>query len=51
MSELATPRFLDERVAHWAAVKPDAEAITYLSRTWTWSQLDDRIRRVAGALG
>lgn len=50
MSELATPRFLDERVAHWAAVKPDAEAITYLSRTWTWSQFDDRIRRVAGAL-
>jgi acyl-CoA synthetase (AMP-forming)/AMP-acid ligase II len=50
MSELAAPRFLDERVAHWAATKPDDEAITYLSRTWTWAQFDDRIRRVAGAL-
>ena len=50
MPELTAPRFLDERVAHWAATKPDAEAITYLSRTWTWAQFDDRIRRVAGAL-
>ena len=50
MSELAAPRFLDERVTHWAATKPDDEAITYLSRTWTWAQFDDRIRRVAGAL-
>jgi acyl-CoA synthetase (AMP-forming)/AMP-acid ligase II len=50
MSDLAVPRFLDERVAHWAATKPDDEAISYLSRTWTWSQFDDRIRRIAGAL-
>ncbi|CAN7226290.1 long-chain-fatty-acid--CoA ligase [Mycolicibacterium frederiksbergense] len=50
MPELTAPRFLDERVAHWAATKPDDEAITYLSRTWTWAQFDDRIRRVAGAL-
>lgn len=50
MSELAAPRFLDERVAHWAATKPDDEAVTYLSRTWTWAQFDDRIRRAAGAL-
>ncbi len=50
MSELAEPRFLDERVAHWAATKPADEAITYLSRTWTWSQFDDRVRRMAGAL-
>lgn len=50
MSELAVPRFLDDRVVHWAATKPEDEAITYLSRTWTWSQFDDRIRRVAGAL-
>ncbi|MGU3498042.1 long-chain-fatty-acid--CoA ligase [Mycobacterium sp. C31M] len=50
MSELAEPQFLDERVAHWASVKPDDEAVTYLSRTWTWSQFDDRVRRAAGAL-
>ncbi|MGB8405667.1 MAG: long-chain-fatty-acid--CoA ligase [Mycobacterium sp.] len=50
MPELPEPRFLDERVAHWAAVKPDEEAITYLSRTWTWSQWYDRIRRAAGVM-
>ncbi|WP_020101254.1 long-chain-fatty-acid--CoA ligase [Mycobacterium sp. 360MFTsu5.1] len=50
MTELSAPRFLDERVAHWAATKPDDEAITYLGRTWTWSQWNDRIRRLAGAL-
>jgi len=50
MSELADPRFLDERVAHWAQTKPDAEAITFAERTWTWSQWYDRVRRLAGAL-
>lgn len=50
MSELPAPKFLDERVAHWAATKPDGEAVTYLNRTWTWAQWNDRIRRLAGAL-
>ena len=50
MSELPEPRFLDERTAHWAKTKPDDEAITFKDRTWTWSQWDDRIRRLAGAL-
>lgn len=50
MSDLADPRFLDERTAHWAQTKPDSEAVTYLDRTWTWEQWDDRIRRLAGAL-
>src|SRR5882757_8318828 len=50
MSELPEPRFLDERLAHWAKAKPDAEAITYLDRSWTWSQWNDRVRRLAGAL-
>ena len=50
MSELAAPRFLDERVAHWAAIKPDEESITYFERTWTWSEWNERIRRLAGAL-
>ena len=27
-----------------------SEAVTYLDRTWTWAQWDDRIRRLAGAL-
>ncbi len=50
MSDLPEPSFLDERLAHWAATKPDAEAVTYLDRTWTWAQWNDRIRRLAGAL-
>jgi acyl-CoA synthetase (AMP-forming)/AMP-acid ligase II len=50
MSDLPTPRFLDERTAHWAEAKPDDEAITFKDRTWTWSQWHDRIRHLAGAL-
>lgn len=50
MAELTEPRFLDERVAHWAAATPDAEAMDYLDRSWTWSQWNDRVRRLAGAL-
>ncbi len=50
MSDLPEPRFLDERIAHWADATPDGEAITYLDRTWTWSQWYDRVRRLAGAL-
>ncbi len=50
MSDLPDPRFLDERVAYWAKATPDAEAMSYLDRTWTWSQWNDRVRRLAGAL-
>src|SRR3954469_20005615 len=49
-STLPDPTFLDDRLAHWAATTPDAEALTYLGRTWTWAQWDDRVRRLAGAL-
>ncbi|AQT78645.1 long-chain fatty acid--CoA ligase [Mycolicibacterium litorale] len=44
------PRFLDDRPAYWAQHKPDEDAISYLGRSWTWAQWDDRIRRLAGAL-
>jgi len=43
-------RLLNDRVIHWATATPDAEAITYLGRTWTWSEWNDRIRRLASAL-
>jgi len=42
--------FMTDAVAHWAAVQPDAEALTYGQVRWTWAQWDDRIRRVAGGL-
>lgn len=44
------PRFVDDRLTFWATETPDAEAMTYLDRTWTWAELDERIRRAAGAL-
>ena len=47
---LTAPTFVDDRLAHWAEHEPDGEAITYLGRTWTWAQWDDRVRRVAGGL-
>jgi acyl-CoA synthetase (AMP-forming)/AMP-acid ligase II len=50
MEQLAEPRFLDDRLAHWAERKPDAVAIRYLDRTFTWGQFNDRVRRLAGAL-
>lgn len=50
MSELPEPRFLDDRLRHWAQTTPDGEAIVYLGRSWTWAEWDDRIRRLAGAL-
>lgn len=50
MPGLPDPRFLADRLNHWAHTTPDAEAVVYLDRTWTWAQWDDRVRRLAGAL-
>ncbi|MGY2873346.1 acyl-CoA synthetase (AMP-forming)/AMP-acid ligase II [Marmoricola sp. URHA0025 HA25] len=44
------PTYLDDRLSHWAQTTPDAEAVTYLGRSWTWAEWDDRVRRLAGAL-
>lgn len=43
--------YLDDRLAYWAETVPENEALTYLDRTWTWGQWNDRVRRLAGALG
>ena len=50
MDQPQEPRFLDDRPAYWAEATPDGVAITYLSRSWTWAEFYDRIRRCAGAL-
>ena len=52
MTVVAPPEmeFMTDAVAHWAAVRPDAEALTYRDVRWTWGQWHDRIRRVAGGL-
>ena len=49
-AEPAEPQLLDDRLAHWATATPDAEAFTYLGRTWTWAQWYERVRRLTGAL-
>ncbi len=51
MTDVApTPAFVDERLAWWAQATPDAEAMSYLSRKWTWAEWNDRVRRAAGGL-
>ena len=47
---LPQPHLLDDRLTHWTNTKPADEAFTYLSRTWTWREWNDRVRRLAGAL-
>lgn len=47
---LPVPEFVEERLTHWAQERPDEVAVTYLGRSWTWSQWHDRVRRLAGAL-
>jgi acyl-CoA synthetase (AMP-forming)/AMP-acid ligase II len=44
------PTFVDDRLAWWAQQTPDAPAMTYRQRTWTWAQWEERVRRLAGAL-
>jgi len=44
------PKFVDDRIAHWAATNPDSEAMTYGPRTWTWAEWYERVRRNAGGL-
>ncbi|MBD8868528.1 long-chain-fatty-acid--CoA ligase [Nocardioides donggukensis] len=44
------PTSIDERISWWAEQTPDAQAMSYLSRSWTWAKWDDRVRRAAGGL-
>jgi len=44
------PTYVDDRLNYWAEATPDAEAMTYLGRTWTWKEWHDRVHRAAGGL-
>lgn len=44
------PTYLVDRLNHWAEATPDADAMTYLERTWTWKQWHERVHRAAGGL-
>jgi acyl-CoA synthetase (AMP-forming)/AMP-acid ligase II len=52
MTAEAPPRaeFITDALAHWAAGRPDEEALSYGGRRWTWAQWHDRVRRAAGGL-
>jgi acyl-CoA synthetase (AMP-forming)/AMP-acid ligase II len=47
----ATAGLLGGLVEHWATMTPDATALRFGTRQWTWAQWQDRINRLAGALG
>jgi acyl-CoA synthetase (AMP-forming)/AMP-acid ligase II len=44
-----TPRDIADTVEYWRSVKPDAEALRVGSRSWTWTEFAERIRRNAAA--
>ena len=44
------PTYVEDRLNYWAEATPDAEAMTYLGRTWTWAQWHERVHRAAGGL-
>lgn len=44
------PTYVEDRLNYWADATPDAEAMTYLGRTWTWAQWHERVHRAAGGL-
>ncbi|RHW28940.1 long-chain-fatty-acid--CoA ligase [Nocardioides immobilis] len=44
------PTYVDDRLNYWAEATPDAEAMTYGDRTWTWAQFHERVHRAAGGL-
>ncbi|HNJ79555.1 MAG TPA: AMP-binding protein, partial [Marmoricola sp.] len=50
MQTAPAPVFPDDRLNYWAQTAPDTECMTYLDRTWTFGEWQDRIRRAAGAL-
>jgi acyl-CoA synthetase (AMP-forming)/AMP-acid ligase II len=41
---------IHEIVERWAAKAPNREALAFGERSWSWAELDDRVRRAAGAL-
>ena len=44
------PTYVEDRLNYWAEATPDAEAVSYLGRTWTWAQWHERVHRAAGGL-
>ena len=47
---MSSPANFTAILAHWAAQQPDAVAITFGARHFTWTELANRVRRAAAAL-
>ncbi|MBA3742612.1 long-chain-fatty-acid--CoA ligase [Sporichthya sp.] len=45
------PRLISDRLVHWATELPDSPALRFGGQNWTWGQWNDRLERLAGALG
>ncbi|MCW0212491.1 MAG: long-chain-fatty-acid--CoA ligase [Pseudonocardia sp.] len=45
-----TEKLVSELLPRWTAERPDAEALRFGDLTRTWAELDERVRRLAGAL-
>lgn len=43
------PTHVHQVLRRWAALRPEAEALRFEGRAWTWSELADRVARCAAA--
>ncbi|MGW4065726.1 acyl-CoA synthetase [Amycolatopsis sp. NPDC004747] len=43
-------RLFGELLAHWAKERPTDTALVFGDRSWTWTEFDERVRRLSGAL-
>jgi acyl-CoA synthetase (AMP-forming)/AMP-acid ligase II len=50
MSAAQPSRLITDRIGQWAIEMPGAPALRYQGRDWTWSEWNDRLRQLAGAL-
>ncbi len=44
------PTYLDDRLNYWADATPDATAMSFRDRSWTWREWHDRVHRAVGGL-
>ncbi|MGW4525643.1 acyl-CoA synthetase [Amycolatopsis sp. NPDC004378] len=43
-------RLFGDLLAHWARERPGDTALIFGDRSWTWTEFDERVRRLSGAL-
>jgi acyl-CoA synthetase (AMP-forming)/AMP-acid ligase II len=43
-------RLFGDLLAHWARERPDETALLFGDQSWTWTEFDERVRRLSGAL-